>query len=93
MVKVHKKIIANGQLKEEDVDKILSLQKTYDNGKINLENSFSGIYGETEYLKDMILKLTSDSPENLGQLEKEVDLEIKKQFGDKVKILTTKMKH
>lgn len=93
MVKMLKKIeVVNKSLNEEDETKINALLKTYETGTIEFYTSFSELRGrnlEITTLEEMEVQLTNDSLENLEQLEKEFDLKIMEEFGDKVKILSS----
>lgn len=93
MVKMLKKIkVVNKSLNKEDETKINALLKSYETGTIEFYTSFSELHGrnlEITTLEEMEVQLTSDSLENLEQLEKEFDLKIMEEFGDKVKILSS----
>lgn len=93
MVKMLKKIeVVNKPLNKEDETKINELLKTYKTGTIEFYTSFSelGRYNlEIRSLEKMEVQLTSDSIEDLEQLEKYFDLKIKEEIGDKVKILSS----
>ena len=85
MVKMLKKIeVVKKPLNKEDETKI--------NGTIEFYTSYSELGGrnlEITTLEEMQVQLTSDSLENLEQLEKEFDLTLRKEIGDKVKILSS----
>lgn len=92
MVKMLKKIVVNKPLNKEDETKINALLKTYETGTIEFYSSFSELHGqnlEITALEEMEVQLTSDSLENLEQLEKEFDIRIREEIGDKVKILSS----
>lgn len=93
MVKMLKKIeVVKKPLNKEDEIKINALLKTYENGTIEFYTSYSELGGrnlEITTLEEMQVQLTSDSLENLEQLEKEFDLTLRKEIGDKVKILSS----
>lgn len=93
MVKMLKKIeVVNKPLNKEDETKINELLKTYKTGTIEFYTSFSELGGynlEIRSLEKMEVQLTSDSIEDLEQLEKYFDLKIKEEIGDKVKILSS----
>lgn len=93
MVKMLKKLnVVNKPLNKEEETKINELLKTYETGTIEFYNSFSELYGqnlEVRILEEMQVQLTSDSLEDLKLLEKEFDLIIKEEIGDKVKILSS----
>lgn len=93
MVKMLKKIVViDKPLNKEDETKINALLKTYETGTIELYTSFSELGGrnlEIITLEEMELQLTSDSLEDLKQLEKEFDLRIMEEIGDKAKILSS----
>ena len=58
--------------------------------------SFSELHGqnlEITTLEEMQVQLTTDSLENLEQLEKEFDIRIREEIGDKVKILSSNIIH
>ena len=93
MVKMLKKIeVVKKPLNKDDETKINELLKTY---KLEQQNSilaFSELGGynlEIRSLEKMEVQLTSDSLEDLEQLEKYFDLKIKEEIGDKVKILSS----
>ena len=84
--------VVDKPLNKEDERKICALLKTYETGTIEFYTSFSELHGrnlEIKTLEEMEVQLTSDSLENLKQLEKEFDLRIKEEIGDKVKILSS----
>lgn len=93
MVKMLKKIeVVNKSLNKEDETKINALLNTYETGTIEFYSSFSELHGrnlEITSVEEIVVQLTSDSIENLEQLEKEFDLKIKEEVGDKVKILSS----
>ena len=92
MVKMLKKIVVDKPLNQEDETKITALLKTYETGTIEFYSSFSELHGqnlEITTLEEMEVQLTSDSLENLEQLEKEFDIRINEEIGDKVKILSS----
>ena len=95
MVKMLKKIkVVNKSLNKEDETKINALLKTYEIGTIEFYSSFSELHGrnlDITTVEEIVVQLTSDSLENLEQLEKEFDLKIKEEVGDKVKILSSNM--
>ena len=89
MVKMLKKIVVNKPLNKEDETKINALLKTYETGTIEFYSSFSELHGqnlEITTLEEMEVQLTTDSLENLEQIEKEFDIRIREEIGDKVKI-------
>lgn len=93
MVKTLKKIEAVKEpLNKSDVSKIYSLFKTYETGTIEFHTGFYGFHSQNDFietLEEMEVLLTSDSVEDLKQLEKEFEFKIKEKLGDKVKILST----
>lgn len=93
MVKMLKKIKATSKpLNKEDANKIYVLLKTYETGSVEFSSSYSGLHSsnaEIKTVKEIEVRLTSDSPENLKQLEKEFDSKIKESLGDKVRILSS----
>lgn len=96
MVKMLKKIIVNKPLNKEDETKINALLKTYETGTIEFYSSFSELHGqnlEITTLEEMEVQLTTDSLENLEQIEKEFDIRIREEIGDKVKILSSNIIH
>lgn len=96
MVKMLKKIVVNKPLNKEDETKINALLKTYETGTIEFYSSFSELHGqnlEITTLEEMEVQLTTDSLENLEQIEKEFDIRIRKEIGDKVKILSSNIIH
>lgn len=96
MVKMLKKIVVNKPLNKEDETKINALLKTYETGTIEFYSSFSELYGqnlEITTLEEMEVQLTTDSLENLEQIEKEFDIRIREEIGDKVKILSSNIIH
>ena len=96
MVKMLKKIVVNKPLNKEDETKINALLKTYETGTIEFYTSFSELHGqnlEITTLEEMQVQLTTDSLENLEQLEKEFDIRIREEIGDKVKILSSNIIH
>lgn len=96
MVKMLKKIVVNKPLNKEDETKINALLKTYETGTIEFYNSFSELHGqnlEITTLEEMEVQLTTDSLENLEQIEKEFDIRIREEIGDKVKILSSNIIH
>lgn len=96
MVKMLKKIVVNKPLNKEDETKINALLKTYETGTIEFYSSFSELHGqnlEITTLEEMEVQLTTDSLENLEQIEKEFDIRIKEEIGDKVKILSSNIIH
>lgn len=96
MVKMLKKIVVNKPLNKEDETKINALLKTYETGTIEFYSSFSELHGqnlEITTLEEMEVQLTTDSLENLEQLEKEFDIRIREEIGDKVKILSSNIIH
>lgn len=96
MVKMLKKIVVNKPLNKEDETKINALLKTYETGTIEFYSSFSELHGqnlEITTLEEMEVQLTTDSLENLEQIEKEFDIRIREENGDKVKILSSNIIH
>ena len=96
MVKMLKKIVVNKPLNKEDATKINALLKTYETGTIEFYSSFSELHGqnlEITTLEEMEVQLTTDSLENLEQIEKEFDIRIREEIGDKVKILSSNIIH
>lgn len=96
MVKMLKKIVVNKPLNKEDETKINALLKTYETGTIEFYSSFSELHGqnlEITTLEEMEVQLTTDSLENLEQIEKEFDIRIREELGDKVKILSSNIIH
>lgn len=96
MVKMLKKIVVNKPLNKEDETKINALLKTYETGTIEFYSSFSELHGqnlEITTLEEMEVQLTTDSLENLEQIEKEFDIRIREEIGDKVKILSSNIIH
>lgn len=96
MVKMLKKIVVNKPLNKEDEIKINALLKTYETGTIEFYSSFSELHGqnlEITTLEEMEVQLTTDSLENLEQIEKEFDIRIREEIGDKVKILSSNIIH
>ena len=96
MVKMLKKIVVNKPLNKEDETKITALLKTYETGTIEFYSSFSELHGqnlEITTLEEMEVQLTTDSLENLEQIEKEFDIRIREEIGDKVKILSSNIIH
>ena len=96
MVKMLKKIVVNKPLNKEDETKINALLKTYETGTIEFYSSFSELHGqnlEITTLEEMEVQLTTDSLENLEQIEKEFDIIIIEEIGDKVKILSSNIIH
>lgn len=96
MVKMLKKIVVNKPLNKEDGTKINALLKTYETGTIEFYSSFSELHGqnlEITTLEEMEVQLTTDSLENLEQIEKEFDIRIREEIGDKVKILSSNIIH
>lgn len=96
MVKMLKKIVVNKPLNKEDETKINALLKTYEIGTIEFYSSFSELHGqnlEITTLEEMEVQLTTDSLENLEQIEKEFDIRIREEIGDKVKILSSNIIH
>lgn len=96
MVKMLKKIVVNKPLNKEDETKINALLKTYETGTIEFYSSFSELHGqnlEITTLEEMEVQLTTDSLENLEQIEKEFDIRIREKIGDKVKILSSNIIH
>lgn len=96
MVKMLKKIVVNKPLNKEDETKINALLKTYETGTIEFYSSFSELHGqnlEITTLEEMEAQLTTDSLENLEQIEKEFDIRIREEIGDKVKILSSNIIH
>lgn len=80
MVKMLKKIVVNKPLNKEDETKINALLKTYETGTIEFYSSFSELHGqnlEITTLEEMEVQLTTDSLENLEQIEKEFDIRIR----------------
>lgn len=91
-----KKIVVNKPLNKEDATKINALLKTYETGTIEFYSSFSELHGqnlEITTLEEMEVQLTTDSLENLEQIEKEFDIRIREEIGDKVKILSSNIIH
>lgn len=96
MVKMLKKIVVNKPLNKEDETKINALLKTYETGTIEFYSSFSELHGqnlEITTLEEMEVQLTTDSLENLEQIEKEFDIRIREEISDKVKILSSNIIH
>lgn len=96
MVKMLKKIVVNKPLNKEDETKINALLKTYETGTIEFYSNFSELHGqnlEITTLEEMEVQLTTDSLENLEQIEKEFDIRIREEIGDKVKILSSNIIH
>ena len=96
MVKMLKKIVVNKPLNKEDETKINAWLKTYETGTIEFYSSFSELHGqnlEITTLEEMEVQLTTDSLENLEQIEKEFDIRIREEIGDKVKILSSNIIH
>ena len=96
MVKMLKKIVVNKPLNKEDETKINALLKTYETGTIEFYSSFSELHGqnlEITTLEEMEVQLTTDSLENLEQIEKEFDIRNREEIGDKVKILSSNIIH
>lgn len=96
MVKMLKKIVVNKPLNKEDETKINALLKTYETGTIEFYSSFSELHGqnlEITTLEEMEVQITTDSLENLEQIEKEFDIRIREEIGDKVKILSSNIIH
>ncbi len=96
MVKMLKKIVVNKPLNKEDETKINALLKTYETGTIEFYSSFSELHGqnlEITTLEEMEVQLTTDSLENLEQIEKEFNIIIREEIGDKVKILSSNIIH
>ena len=96
MGKMLKKIVVNKPLNKEDETKINALLKTYETGTIEFYSSFSELHGqnlEITTLEEMEVQLTTDSLENLEQIEKEFDIRIREEIGDKVKILSSNIIH
>lgn len=96
MVKMLKKIVVNKPLNKEDETKINALLKTYETGTIEFYSSFSELHGqnlEITTLEEMEVQLTTDSLENLEQIEKEFDIRIREEIGDKVKIISSNIIH
>lgn len=96
MVKMLKKIVVNKPLNKEDETKINALLKTYETGTIEFYSSFSELHGqnlEITTLEEIEVQLTTDSLENLEQIEKEFDIRIREEIGDKVKILSSNIIH
>ena len=96
MVKMLKKIVVNKPLNKEDETKINALLKTYETGTIEFYSSFSELHGQNlgiTTLEEMEVQLTTDSLENLEQIEKEFDIRIREEIGDKVKILSSNIIH
>ena len=96
MVKMLKKIVVNKPLNKEDETKINALLKTYETVTIEFYSSFSELHGqnlEITTLEEMEVQLTTDSLENLEQIEKEFDIRIREEIGDKVKILSSNIIH